>query len=411
MNATTKIESGNGFVPKSDLVVAPRLYRLIGNLMLALALVGFPLVASLAQLLQFEPGLLSIAYRIAVMVLAGVLILWSLGRGRYRIDLLIAFFFVLYSIRILFDLNSLTFPNIENDALFFVAVVLVPTLAMGGVRDWFSEEIFLRLTLIIGGIGGLLVTAALAGNGITTKLPQDFVDRATLNFLNPISIGYHGLFIATAAIIVLATYPRKAWLAPCLVNIALGGYLLVESSSRGPFVALFLGLLLTGVADRRAHSTYLVGGLFAAGVIAYLGVPEGIVTRFQNIGDVSTRDRLDAVQYSIDATLDNPLFGYAYVEPITGLYPHNLIVEAGLAIGLIGVALMLWMQISLLLNAWRHARRGEWAVPFLAAAMFANAWISGAIWGSALFFMLLWLLREVPQRQADAVRAAHDGSV
>lgn len=379
-----------------------RTYRLLGNLLLALQLVGFPLVASLAELVGFQSGELSNTFRALVIALSGTMLIWSLSRGRYRIDFLIALFFSLYSIRLLYDFGYTIFPDIDIALPFFMAVVLIPTLALGGVRDWYDEATFLRLSLVIGVLGGLLVALVLATTVTIVILPQDYVDRAKLEFLNPISIGYHGLFVAMAGVILLAKHPQKLWLLPSIAGIALGGYLLVVSGSRGPFVALLLGLVLTGAANRRANAAYVVAGLVVAGVVAYVGLPEGVVTRFRDIGDTSTLQRVEAIQFSFDAMIDNPIFGYAYIEPITGIYPHNLLVEAGLALGLIGAALMGWMQLSLLTNAWRHAQQGEWAAPFLAAAMFANAWISGAIWGSALFFMLLWTLRETPVlRQVD----------
>jgi O-antigen ligase len=165
--------------------------------------------------------------------------------------------------------------------------------------------------------------------------------------------------------------------------------------------------MLTGAANRRANAAYAFTGLVVAAAVAYVGLPEGVVARFRDIGDTSTQQRIEAVWLSFDLMLENPLVGFGYIEPITGLYPHNLLIEAGLALGLVGAAMMAWMQISLLVNAWRHAQHGDWAIPFLAAAMLANAWISGAIWGSALFFMLLWLLRETPvMRQVDERRPA-----
>lgn len=398
MNVNISIARQDFAPSTAPILRATRNYRLLGNLVLALTLVGYPLVAAVSQLTGFESGELSAVFRMVVIVLAVVLLVWSVGRGRYRIDPLITLFFALYSVRLMLDLNYSFLPDIEKDSQFFVAVVLIPTLAMGGVRDWFNEKILLCLTLAIGGFGGLLVAVVLRTSTSLAILPQNYVERARLDFLNPISIGYHGLFISVAAIILLAKHRSRALLIPCIITSALGAYLLVVSASRGPFVALALGLALTGAANRRARVTYVPVAIIVAGIFGYFGLPEGVLARFQDIGDTSAQERIYATQLSIDAALANPLFGYAYVEPITGLYPHNVLVEAGLAMGMIGFVLMAWMQVSLLWNAWRHAQQGEWAVPFLACAMIANAWISGAIWGSALLFMLVWLLRETPVR-------------
>lgn len=380
-------------------------YRLLGNLVLALALVGFPLAAAASELRGIESSDLNIAYRVAVTGFCGILIAWSAGRGRYRIDPLILFFFAIYSVRLILDFGDSRFPNIEDDGGFFAVTVLIPTLAMGGAKDWYDERMLLRLALVIGGLSAAMIALLLSSDLIQAQLQQQQQDRATLTFLNPITIGYHGLFIAMAGTVLLAKYRTRLWLAPSIAAIALGAYLMVAGGARGPFVALAVGLILTGAANRRANGAYVVGAIIAAAAIAWLGLPESVINRFLAVGiDESSLERVYAIDQSIDLALANPLFGYAYIEPVTGQYPHNLLIEAGLALGVAGFASMAWMQLSMAVNIWRHAQHGEWAVPFLAAAMIANAWISGAIWGSALFFMLLWLLRETP-----ASRAADQG--
>jgi hypothetical protein len=370
-------------------------YRLLGNVMLALALVGYPLAAALSQVGDFSGGELNIGYRGLVVAMSVLLALWSMSRGRYRIDPLIGVFFAAYSLRMIVDYSYSMLPHIEEDFFFYLAVVLLPTLALGGVRDWFDEKTLLKATLLVGGIAGVLVAYLLITGASTTNSNPNAVSRAALEFLNPISIGYHGLFISVAAVVLLAKHRTQAIVAPSIIALIAGSYLLVASGSRGPFVALLIGLVVTGAANRHANATYVLAAAIIAGAVAYLGLPEGIINRFRDIdSDLSALERLYAMQLSIEGALANLIVGYAYIEPVTGFYPHNLLIEAAMAIGIGGFLLMLAMQISLLVNAWRLASNGEWTLPFLAAAMFANAWISGSIWGSALFFMLLWVIRE-----------------
>ncbi|MBX3593337.1 O-antigen ligase family protein [Sphingomonas sp.] len=392
---------------QESIAPVPALYRLLGNLVVALTLVGYPLVAATSQILGFATSELNIGYRFLAILLSAVLAAWSIFRGRYRLDPLVVTFLAIYTLRMLFDLNYSMLPDIEDDFTFFVAVVLIPILSMGGARDWFDEETCLRITLVVGSVASLMIGFLLVTGAVGANPAAGEDTRATLEFLNPISIGYHGLFTAMAAVVLFARYRRTAQIIPIAVAISLGGYLLVASGSRGPFVALLIGLIITGSANRRANATYVFAGLIAAGATAYFGLPEGVINRFRDIGsDLSALERVYAIQLSIDAALEHPLFGYAYIEPVTGLYPHNLLIEAALALGIGGFALMLWMQVALIWNAWRHALRKEWALPFLGAAMFANAWISGSIWGSAPFFMILWLLRETPLASQEMPRPA-----
>lgn len=368
-------------------------YRFLGNLVLALAIVGFPLVAAISQLLGLASSGLNIAYRIVNIALCLVLLGWTASRGTLRFDPLIAAFLTLYSLRLFADLSYSTFPDIVQDSQFFGATVLIPVTALAGGRAWYDEKTCLRFVLGIGGVAGLLIAYSLATNGI---VPDSAVNnRATLDFLNPISIGYHGLFLAAAATIAFSQYRSRQKLILCLILILLGGYLMVASGSRGPFIALLGGLLVTGSANRNANATYVLVGSVILGFITYFGAPEVLLDRFRDVGsDSSALERLYASQFSIQEALDHPLLGYAYIEPITGIYPHNLLIESAMAIGLLGFVLMLWMQMSLIWKSWKAAKRGEWWLPFIASAMFVNAWISGSIFGSSLFFVLLWLLRD-----------------
>ncbi|MHA3842290.1 O-antigen ligase family protein [Sphingomonas aestuarii] len=377
--------------------VASTSYLWLGNILVALALVGYPLVSSVTQAIGVGSSEVNIGYRAVVMALSLFLTGWSLVRGTYRVDPLIGLFFALYSIRLMIDLNYSMLSSIEDDAAFFVATVLIPTLAMGGAKDWFRERRTLVATMILGGIAGLFIAYHLATGALSAELAEQSGGRATLEFLNPISIGYHGLFMAMAAVILIAQHRRRTLVVPCLFVAALGAYLLIASGSRGPILAMLIGLIVTGAANRHANATYVVGAMLAAGAIGYLGLPEGVIDRFRDIGsDASALDRLYAIQLSIDAALENLWFGYAYIEPVTGLYPHNLLIEAGLAMGIIGLVLMIWIQIWLLWNAWHRAMTGQWMLPYLAALMFTNAWISGAIWNSSIFFIVTLLMRSIP---------------
>jgi hypothetical protein len=373
-----------------------RSYVFLGNLVLALGLIGYPLSGALSQILNLSSGDGNYAYRVFTIGLALILTIWTIARGTFRFDPLVGLFLTVYALRLWADMNYSTFllPDIEQHFQFFLATVLMPTIAMAGGRNWFNERTCLRLVAAIGGIAALLIVYVLMtmSNSI---LAASRGGRAGFEVLNPISIGYHGLYIATASVMLMVRYRTVATMILCIPITLLGGYMLAISGSRGPFVALFAAMLLTGLAGRHTRMTYVVAGLAVAGLLSYFGAPEVISSRFQDAGqDSSSLVRLDAMQLSIDAAVANPILGYAYIEPATGVYPHNLLVESAMALGLVGFAMMLWMQISLVWNAWKAARYGEWLMPFLAAAMLANAWISGSLWGSGLFFMLACLVRE-----------------
>lgn len=363
----------------------------------------------MSEFLALTSSVLNIGFRILVVFLCTVLAVWSMMRARYRFDPLVTLFFAIYSARLITDLENPMLPNIEDDALFFLATVLIPTLSMGGVRDWFDERLMLRFSLFIGGLGAALTILMLSSEFVVAELERQQQDRAILSFLNPIAIGYHGLFTATAGIILFAKYRTRWWVVPCAVAVALGTYLMVRSGSRGPFVALLASVVLTAAANRHANGAYVALAIIAAAVIAWFGLPESVLNRFLAVGvDESSLERIFAIEQSIDLALSNPLLGYAYIEPVTGLYPHNLLIESGLALGVAGFALMAWLQLSMLVKAWRLADQGEWGLPSLGAATIAGCWFSGAIWGSGLFFILLWMLRAIQINRAALHRPINE---
>lgn len=393
MGATSSWQEQGGVVPARH-SEGDRGYIWLGNFVLALSIVGYSLPASISQIFGLVSNEINLIFRWIVIGIALLLMLLTVARKQFRVDALVGLFFLLYAFRLLSDLNNSLLPNIARDSQFFVATVLIPTMAVAGGAAWYEEKTCLRFLTVIGGIGGALILYSLATTTVSTT-QSSVVDRAGFQFLNPISIGYHGLFTAAAAITLLVRYRSRIALLICTPIAVIGGYLMIVAGTRGPFVALMVALLITGAANKNATLTYVLLGAVAAGVLTYYGVPELILTRFLEIGqDLSSMERVYALQMAIDEAIEHPLFGYAYIEPVTGFYPHNLLVESALALGIGGVALMLWMQVSLVWNAWQTARRGEWLMPFLAATMFANAWISGSLWGSGLFFMVVWLVRD-----------------
>lgn len=394
------------FIPASD-----RIYGAIGNLVIALTLVGYPLSASLSQFLDQADSNFNIFFRVIHLIISLYFILMTWNRKNFTLDILISVFFLLYIIRLWWDLNYSFLPDIAKDFQFFIAVTLVPVIAMAGSRKWFNERLCTLFIAAIGGVGGLFIAYNLSVGSALATAPE-LSQRASLELLNPISIGYHGLFITSAATILLARYRTVVTMTFAIPVAVLGIYLLIEAGSRGPFVALLTGLIITGFANNRVNVAYAVGTVVALAIISASGVPDLILGRFLESGqDASSLERIYTLELSIQQVLENPLAGSAYIEPITGRYPHNLVVEGGLAIGIAGMVFIGWMQISLLLNAWRAARTGQWFVPFVAGAMLANAWISGSLWGSALFFMMLWILHAMPKQETAKVSPVASGRI
>lgn len=373
------------------------LYRLLGNFVLALVVVGFPVAAAASQILGASSNSLNMLFRIGHVGLCLLLLLWTLQRGRVRLDYLILGFFALYAARLLLDYGYGNYPDIGANIQFAVVAVLIPTLAMANADEWFDQHLAAWMIVGIGTLGNIMTLYALRTDPLLLIRDQIYTGaegRVSLSALNSISIGYNGLFTAAAAVILLTLRPQGWRLVALSGSAPLALYLMLQSGSRGPFVALVFAMIVTAFSGRRLALAYIaiaVAGLF---VIAGTGVQDVLLNRVTTIGsDASSLERSYALQISAQLALEHPLFGFGYIEPTTGLYPHNLLVEAGLALGVLGFALMLWMQTSMVTGALDAARANSILLAFLAATQLANAWLSGSLWGSGLFFVALWLVR------------------
>jgi hypothetical protein len=382
-------------------VLADRLYSLLGNLIFALVVIGYPLSAAVSQMLGVLTGEINVAFRAMVAAMAAGMIFWTVVRRALRIDILISVFLAIYIIRLWYDFSYSSFPAISRDIQFFIAVVLLPALAMANGRSWFDEKSALWLIALIGGLGAVLVAYTvtfLVDTNSLLVLSQG--GRLSFELLNPISVGYHGLYVAGASLLLLLRSRRLTTLAVCAPAILLGLYLLITGGSRGPIVALLACLILVGSASASANLGYLVAAIIATGLVAAFGLPEVLSNRFSSVGtDASSLERLYYLQSAFDVMLEYPLTGYSYVEPVTGEYPHNLLLEAGMAIGVGGAAMMLWMLISMTIKARQVASSGQYLVPLVGVAGIVTGTFSGAIWGAGILFCSMILLRDLRDSQ------------
>lgn len=379
------------------------LYRWLGNLLFSLIVVGYPVFASLSQIIGEAYGEINAIFRVIIAIMSISMIGISFYRKVIRADLLIYTFLAMYSVRLWVDYSYSLFPSVERDSQFYIVSVLLPALAVTSARQWFDEILCLRMLVLIGGIGGALVAYTIDVESVFVVI-DDPNARASFEFLNPISVGYHGVFVAAASFILMIKKRDGLTLAYCMPLLIMGGYLLVISGSRGPVVALMFAFVATGITNKTANVSYLIAAVVITVLIAIFGLPEVLHNRFLDAGfDASSTERIYVMDLALALAVENPILGFGYIEPLTGTYPHNLVVEAGMALGVSGAALMIWMQASLVWQARKQARAGAMLLPLIGGAMFANAWISGSLWGSGLFFVVLAMLRDLRHRVDPAV--------
>lgn len=385
------------------------------SVFVVLAIIGYPSVAAVSSIFELPSTPLSVLLRATTLMVAFVIILRASntnnlnGQGLNLILLLV--FWGAYLARIFVDTlileSNLSRPNADY-WIWSIGACLIPTLAAMHMRGEAAIEsattplFYLALAVSIA-----IVTF---GSSLYDKGMDELVDigRLSLTALNPISAGHVG-----GTLVLLGTwgllspgrpnYGQIRWYL-YLIGLIVGLYLLVTAASRGPIVALLATLVFYLVASnvRRAlRYTPIVLGVLAisyllAGQIESYGEYR-LLSRIMNVGtgdDMAIVGRQESFYGAFQQFLGSPLIGDSLEEKTTNFYPHNILLEALMATGLIGGLPFMALLYKALSRARalisRNAPTGWIALLFI--QYLVGAQFSGAIYINTVFWMLLGML-------------------
>lgn len=385
---------------------------------------GYPIVAGLTTVMSVDNRPASIAARALFLLMTLIVLVrarWTRpGAATAVFWAAWWLFWVLYLVRLLFDgavqPDALKIPLMEY-LTFALGASLLPAVAMSGRHvPYMMQRLFWPLLLIC--TFGLLINlwAIFFQQGLLAQL--QFAElRAESETLNPISIGHLG---ATAVLMSFwhlfgptdGTSPRRRLLPA--TAIALGLIAIAASGSRGPALALALCLLaafaVLGTGMLRAAVATLLAGL-AIGVFVGergLGLDAESLFLIERLSESafsdSERERLLAAGWQ--AFLAWPLTG-AGTEPLE-TYPHNLVLESFVALGIVGGGAFCTLLAIALARAFKlaHVRPHHFWVSLLLLQYTVGAMFSGNLSQSSVLWVLLALVVSVanptsPARSAD----------
>lgn len=390
--------------------VNPNVYALF----LALTLTGYPLAGVVTSMLGQEGSTISYAFRILVLLLGLVLAGQAFLRGRPATPpAIVMIFFSFYLVRLYYDAFIDPLQGADFALYFFVGVVLAPCLAAAIAIHGYDETKFALSTFWVGTIACVSITLLHLAGWADRDAESG---RLSFDALNPITVGFTGLFTLLAIIMLWRKRPNMFPIF--LIGGAFAAYSIVEAASRGPAAAGAFTIAILALVRRN----YLVFAvlLIAGAWFVYFADNSTLrlLSRFEGIGtDASSSERLFFMQNAINEALDHPLFGHAYAETVTFNSPHNLLIESGLAIGMGGVALMAVLYYQIARRAWRFAKVQYTFLAALLCCAFVNANVSASLWSSVEFWLPLILSVEVARRltraqdPAQAARPAAPGLV
>ncbi len=376
-------------------------------LMIAFALVGYPFVATLSTALGLSGTPLAIVARAVVLILSLMLIVPAISRiQRHHLKYLAVFatFWMAYLMRMAADTTYYAEQLSKAASEYWIwalGVCLIPALALMGVSAAATMPKAFKLTwLALGASAGLTIVF---GSTIVTHLGGIETDtgRLALESLNPTSIGHMGAsLVIFSGWYWLTDKGHKGILKTAsLLGMLAGGYLLLSSASRGPLIAFIcvIAMVLLTLKVRKIIKISIIVGLIAAALLPIVFSQislESLALAARIVGSTSGEDlSIASRQASFDGAwnqfLSNPLFGDFLEERSTGFYPHNLVLEAFMATGLIGGLSFLAISIVATWKAFRLVKLKSnyaWA-GLIYIQYFVGAQFSGSIFGSSIFWV------------------------
>jgi O-antigen ligase len=287
---------------------------------------------------------------------------------------------------------------IANNLVFVIAGVFV-----GAQRE--QSKRFYALLLTIATAGALLLLGQLATGAASNVVANRFSISAQEY---PIQLGR-----SASDGMLLAIYGMLAWrslggrLAAMAAFPALA-VALIAAGSRGPVLAFFVGLLallaLAAASGRaRTRLTRVAAVVLGAVVLVPFIVPGSTVGRalsaiFGGATGLSTSGRSGLWAQAISNFSARPLSGIGtggFGGLGTGeLYPHNILLEAAVELGVVGLVIVAWLIVASLrrmIAAWRTAVGTDRLEASMLMALFMAALVNALFSGAVQDNRELWL--------------------
>ncbi|MES2096940.1 MAG: O-antigen ligase family protein [Pseudomonadota bacterium] len=371
----------------------------------ALTILGYPIVGVLSSLLGSESSVAAIALRGLMVAVSLLMVALSLRRSSVAGGIstsFVALFFV-YSLRLLIDYYSGDYPTVGWDATQYYGFCMVPLfglVALSGSRDADRD----MTVMFLAGFFVCALFAVVTIAGVNAVSTEEFQGRVSVARLNPISVGHMAVSTIIAALaVVMHERPSRFARPLAIVASCAALYCLVITESRGPLLSLG-GAALVFLAIKRQWKALIVFAVVGFAIAMWSNeTGGGVLDRLQGIGtDQSSLERLDVQALAIAQFVKSPIFGGAHVEIVTGAYPHNILLDAAMSTGLIGLLLLLWIFVRLVIGCRNLLRRGEILLPLLATQYAIGAQFSGSMFGSPEFWTCTALVLAVTSRNRRA---------
>jgi O-Antigen ligase len=357
-----------------DWMVSDRVLGTMTGWLVILLSCGYPLSASLAMFLKVPSTPINFTARLIYMMMALYLISASYFRKETRSitigGLCIILFWVIYLIRAVYDLevvgvqvlatSSFNFYSFSVGNCFLPSVAIVLTARYISLPQWPWK---VWVTLLVVNILMLILIQQMAGE-LSMKI---FTNRLSIgskdgkeSVINPILISFYGGQLVVTSIGLSVFFKKSSLLKRLLLLISLliGLSCLFLGASRSPIIITSLIILfmfffyLKEEIKMNLRSFIKILTIFSVFTIGinYISSKYEVkdfliierLLRFSKDRSVGKKETRDFEQSAaINDFLNNPIAGRSIVNSYDNTYPHNIVIEVMMAIGLIGLIIFL----------------------------------------------------------------------
>ncbi|MDQ4040197.1 MAG: O-antigen ligase family protein [Actinomycetota bacterium] len=271
---------------------------------------------------------------------------------------------------------------------------------VGGVFiGWRPRDlnVLLLVSLAVATLTAVVLVVRFGTGGATEVLPGRFSISPEDDPIGLARGAAEGLLIAVYLMLSRRAATTRLWAVAALPALAIA---VVASGSRGPVVGLTLGLvvlLALALTHARARRRLLVvaGAALIAVVAVVQTVPTSTLSRSLEVivasgTDLSSNGRSQLWAAAWEGFLKHPFGGlgtggFADLRAAE-IYPHNLLLEAAVELGIVGLlivaAMLVWTFVRIG-RAWRIARDEDRLLAGVVAALFSMA-VVNALFSSAM---------------------------
>ena len=402
----------------------------LSSFLLHFLVFGYPIQSFIPFILNVDSNPINIGFRALFLIIAiGIIIASTIRSKKNKVKkgwLFFMFFWLIYSIRLIHDIEYKHLSYLSTDAFFVYSfafgVTLIPSIAVYVSSRYVNFLQSAQLFFVILVISNLCLTYSVLSFG-HWDLAEVLLSRANVSIkidgqdksiVNPITIGFFGevLAISTLHFINFPIFNRNK--VVFYFSFALGLLNLVLGASRGPMIFFVLLLLFEIFLITKKKKNLGVFALKTALVsIFVISLLVSFFVSKQEAGDLEIVNRLSQTAESqqlgekeernfefasaCNQFLENPILGDAFVNDYDASYSHNLILDILMATGIIGLITIAGLFFFIFLNA-KYIIKNIKSKPYLLVflclflANFLITMTSGGLFISSGFWMFSALL-------------------